>query len=98
MRTRHITLSLIAAGSLALTACSAGSLGSSDDKGGDGKVSLSFLVDNGAETVKIGNQLAKDFMAKNRTTEIRVEPGPAGTAGDNLFKTRLSTGDMSDIF
>jgi raffinose/stachyose/melibiose transport system substrate-binding protein len=98
MRTRHITLSLIAAGSLALTACSAGSLGSSDDKGGDGKVSLSFLVDNGAETVKIGNQLAKDFMAKNPNIEIKVETRPAGTDGDNLVKTRLSTGDMSDIF
>ena len=60
MRTRHIAIALLAAGSMALTACSAGSLGSSDDKSG-GKVSLSFLVDNGAETVKIGNQLAKDF-------------------------------------
>ena len=97
MRKRHITIALLAAGSMALTACSAGSLGSSDDKSG-GKVSLSFLVDNGAETVKIGNQLAKDFTAKNPNIEIKVETRPAGTDGDNLVKTRLSTGDMSDVF
>src|SRR3954451_7208095 len=82
---------------MALTPSSAGSLGSSDDSSG-GKVSLSFLVDNGAETVKIGNQLAKDFTAKNPNIEIKVETRPAGTDGDNLIKTRLSTGDMSDVF
>ena len=29
---------------------------------------------------------------------INVETRPAGTDGDNLVKTRLSTGDMSDVF
>ncbi|WP_030443031.1 ABC transporter substrate-binding protein [Actinoplanes subtropicus] len=97
MRTRHIAVALLAAGSMALTACSAGSLGSSDSSAG-GKVTLNFLVDNGAETVKIANQLAKDFAAKNPAIEIKVETRPAGTDGDNLIKTRLSTGDMSDVF
>ena len=97
MRTRHITIALLAAGSMALTACSAGSLGSSDDKGGDGKVTLSFLVDNAEQTVKTANQLAKDFTAKNPDITIKVETRPAGTDGDNIVKTRLSTGDMSDV-
>jgi raffinose/stachyose/melibiose transport system substrate-binding protein len=91
-------LSCLSLTTLALTtACSAGSLGSSDDSSG-GKVSLSFLVDNAEQTVKTANQLAKDFTAKNADITIKVETRPAGTDGDNIVKTRLSTGDMSDVF
>ena len=97
MRTRQTALALLAAGSMALTACSAGSLGSSDDKG-DGKVAISFLVDNQQETVKTADQLVKDFTAKNPNITINVETRPQGTDGDNIIKTRLSTGDMSDVF
>jgi raffinose/stachyose/melibiose transport system substrate-binding protein len=97
MKRSRIVLTVIAAGSLALSACSAGSLGSSDE-GGDGKVSLSFLVDNADQTVKTANQLAKDFSAKNPDITVKVETRPAGTDGDNIVKTRLSTGDMSDVF
>jgi raffinose/stachyose/melibiose transport system substrate-binding protein len=96
MRVTRAALALI--GCLAVTsACSAGSLGSSDDSGG-GKVSLSFLVDNAEQTVKTANQLAKDFTAKNPNITVKVETRPAGTDGDNIVKTRLSTGDMSDVF
>jgi len=95
MRVTKAAVALI--GCLALTAaCSAGSLGSSNDSGG--KVSLSMLVDNGQETVKIANQLAKDFSAKNPGTTIKIDTRPQGTDGDNVVKTRLSTGDMSDVF
>jgi raffinose/stachyose/melibiose transport system substrate-binding protein len=97
MRKRPMTLAVLATMSLALGACSAGSLGSSDDSGG-GKVGLTFLVDNGPETVKIGEQLAKDFSAKNPDITIKVETRPQGTDGDNLIKTRLSTGSMDDVF
>ncbi len=97
MRRRHIFIALLATGSMALTACSAGSLGNSEDSG-NGKVTLSFLVDNGTETVKIANGLVKDFTAKNPNVTINVETRPQGTDGDNLVKTRLSTGDMSDVF
>jgi raffinose/stachyose/melibiose transport system substrate-binding protein len=48
--------------------------------------------------VKIGNGLIKDFTAKNPNVTIKLETRPAGTDGDNLIKTRLSTGDMSDVF
>nr|WP_296071745.1 extracellular solute-binding protein [uncultured Actinoplanes sp.] len=97
MRTRQISVAVLAATTLALGACSAGSLGSSDDKGG-GKVTLSFLVDNGPETVKTADQLAKDFSAKNPDITVKVETRPQGTDGDNLVKTRLSTGSMDDMF
>ncbi|MCU7726027.1 extracellular solute-binding protein [Actinoplanes sp. KI2] len=96
MRTPHIAIALLAAGSMALAGCSAGSLGSSDSSGG--KVTINYLVDNGQETVKVANQLVKDFTAKNPTIEVKVETRPQGTDGDNLVKTRLSTGDMSDVF
>jgi raffinose/stachyose/melibiose transport system substrate-binding protein len=96
MRITQAALALL--GCLALTTgCSAGSLGSSDDSSG-GKVSLSFLVDNAEQTVKTANQLAKDFSAKNPNITVKVETRPAGTDGDNIVKTRLSTGDMSDVF
>src|SRR3712207_4463279 len=98
MRTRQIAIALLAAGSLALTGCGAGSLGSSDDEGGDGKVTLTYLVDNAQETVKVANQIVKDFTAKNPNVTVNVETRPQGTDGDNIVKTRLSTGDMADVF
>jgi raffinose/stachyose/melibiose transport system substrate-binding protein len=98
MRTRNIVISLFATVSLALAGCSAGSLGSSDDSAGDGKVALSFLIDNQQETGKTAAQLVKDFTAKNPNITIKVETRPQGTDGDNIVKTRLSTGDMSDLF
>jgi raffinose/stachyose/melibiose transport system substrate-binding protein len=96
MRMRRTGVLAVAVMSLVLSACSAGSLGSSDSSGG--KVTLSFLVDNGEETVKIGQQLAKDFTAKNPDITIKVDTRPQGTDGDNLIKTRLATGAMSDVF
>jgi raffinose/stachyose/melibiose transport system substrate-binding protein len=97
MRLRRTgVLAVAAVTSLALGACSAGSLGSSDEEGG--KVTLSFLVDNSEDTVKAAEQVAKDFTAKNPNIPVKVETRPGGGEGDNLVKTRLSTGEMSDVF
>ena len=90
-------LAVIAAGALALSACGAGSLGSSDDNEG-GAVTLAFLVDNSEDTVKMAEQVAKDFSAKAGNIKVDVETRPAGGEGDNLVKTRLATGDMTDVF
>ena len=81
---------------LALGACSAGSLGSSDDEGGG--TTLSFLVDNGEGSVKIGEGLAEAFHAKNPDITVQVQTRPGGGEGDNIVKTRLSTGEMTDVF
>ncbi|HEY0471084.1 MAG TPA: extracellular solute-binding protein [Kribbella sp.] len=91
-------LAVVAAGSLALTACSAGSLGSSSSSGSAGAVTLSYLTGNGDQEVKDANQLVKDFTAKNPGIAVKVETRPGGTDGDNIVKTRLATGDMSDVF
>ena len=67
----------VSVSTLALAACSAGSLGSSSDKGG--KVTLTFLVDNADTTVKTADQLAKDFSAKNPNVTIKVDSRPGGS-------------------
>lgn len=94
MRSR--LLILLATTSLALSACSAGSLGESDD--GGGAVTLSFLVDNSDASLKPAERVAKDFTAKNPNITVKVETRPGGTEGDNIVKTRLATGDMTDVF
>jgi raffinose/stachyose/melibiose transport system substrate-binding protein len=80
---------------LALGACSAGSLGSSDEGGG---TTLTFLVDNADASLKPAQGLADAFHAKNPDITVQVQTRPGGSEGDNIVKTRLSTGEMTDLF
>ncbi|BBC31120.1 ABC transporter, substrate-binding protein [Streptomyces graminofaciens] len=81
---------------LLLSACGAGSLGSSD---GDGDATtIKLLVDNAPDNLQAVKQLAKDFEAKNPKIRVSVETRPGGADGDNLIKTRLQTGSMNDLF
>jgi raffinose/stachyose/melibiose transport system substrate-binding protein len=89
------TVTGVAVASLALTACSAGSLGSSS--GGSG-TTITFLVDNSDTGVAMGKALADGFHAKNSDITVKVETRPGGADGDNLIKTRLSTQSMDDVF
>jgi len=98
MRIRSITLAALAACSLAVSACSAGSLGSSEGDGEGGNVALVYSVGNSPDDVKTAEQLSKDFTAKNPTITVKIETRPEGGEGDNLVKTRLATGDMTDVF
>ena len=82
---------------LASSACSPGSLGSSSDASG-GAVTLSYLVDNGPTAAPNAEALAAAFTAKNPDVTIKVETRPEGGEGDNIVKTRLATGEMTDIF
>ena len=91
-------LALLAVCSLTLSACSAGSLGSSDDAGGSGSVEITYLTTNQDQDIKEAEQLAKDFHAKNPNITVKVDSRPGGTEGDNIVKTRLSTGDMPEVF
>jgi raffinose/stachyose/melibiose transport system substrate-binding protein len=59
---------------------------------------LSFLIDNAPNTVAWANQLKTDFEAANPDIKIDIEQRPGGADGDNLIKTKLATGDMSDVF
>ncbi|HET9143377.1 ABC transporter substrate-binding protein [Actinophytocola sp.] len=90
---RALALALGAA--LVLTACSPGSLGSG---GESGKITLTFLVDNNDASTKPADGLARAFAAKNPDITVKVELRPQGGEGDNVVKTRLATGDMTDVF
>ena len=65
---------------LALGACSAGDLGSSDEGGG---TTLSFLVDNAEGSLKPAEGLAAAFHAKNPDITVEVQTRPGGAEGDN---------------
>ncbi|GAA3441389.1 ABC transporter substrate-binding protein [Planomonospora venezuelensis] len=77
----------------ALTSCGSGS-----EPAADGTVTLSFLVDNSQATLDTAKVLADTFTKGNPAIRVEVETRPGGTEGDNIVKTRLSTGDMSDVF
>jgi len=95
-RRRFGALAAIAMGALVVSACSPGDLGTSGN-GGEA-VTLSFLVDNSDPTVKTAQGLVDAFVAKNANIKINVETRPQGSDGDNIVKTRLATGDMTDMF
>ncbi|NUT45531.1 MAG: extracellular solute-binding protein [Thermoactinospora sp.] len=61
-------------------------------------VTLKFLIDNSQATVDTAKALTDAFMKTDPTIKIETETRPGGSEGDNIIKTRLSTGDMSDVF
>ncbi|WP_100404317.1 ABC transporter substrate-binding protein [Bacillus solitudinis] len=75
--------------------------GSENSTGGEGtgeelpETTVTFLVDN--QTVMDGlESVAAEIKERyNITTEFEVRPG--GTEGDNVVKTRLATGEMTDL-
>jgi raffinose/stachyose/melibiose transport system substrate-binding protein len=77
---------------LALTGCSGSSEGS------DGKTEISFLTQNDDTNVAVGKALIAAFEKDNPDITVKMDTQPAGTEGDNLMKTKLSTGEMSDVF
>jgi len=98
-QSRRTLLAFSASGialTLTLAGCSGGGGGGGADA--DGSVTLSYLVDNQESTVATAEALAEAFMAENDGITVEVESRPQGAEGDNLVKTRLSTGEMSDVF
>lgn len=81
---------------LALTtaACSSSEGGGNDN----GQVTLTLLVDNAETQIKQTEALIEAFEASNSDIKIDLETRPGGTEGDNIVKTRLATGEMTDIF
>ncbi len=59
---------------------------------------LTLLADNNPDTVKAFDALTKAYTAAHPDIKFEIENRPPGAEGDNLVKTRLSTGEMSDIF
>jgi raffinose/stachyose/melibiose transport system substrate-binding protein len=66
------------------------------DSGKDkGKETITFLIDNQTQLDPI--QAIADAFEEKHNVEIEFETRPGGSEGDNIVKTRLSTGDMADI-
>lgn len=59
---------------------------------------LSFLIDNGPQSVAVAEAWVAAYTAKNPDVTIDIEVRPGGGEGDNIVKTRLATGAMADVF
>lgn len=61
-------------------------------------VTLTYLVDESEANQASAKALADAYMAANPNVTITIELRPGGTEGDNVVKTRLATGEMTDVF
>lgn len=98
---RLALIASLGAGALALTACTPGSLGSNASSGsasGATAVTITVLADNSDQTIKPLQAVIDAFNAKDTGVTVKLESRPQGTDGDNIVKTRLSTGDMDEVF
>ncbi len=59
---------------------------------------LTISSDGNAETVKALDALTKAYTAAHADVKFELENRPGGAEGDNLVKTRLATGEMTDLF
>ena len=59
---------------------------------------LSFLIDNGPQSVAVAEAWVTAYTAKNPDVSIDIEVRPGGGEGDNIVKTRLATSSMADVF
>lgn len=62
------------------------------------EVTLSVLVAEGPTTRPALEAIAKVYTERNPDVTIEIETRPGGSEGDNIVKTRLATGEMSDVF
>jgi raffinose/stachyose/melibiose transport system substrate-binding protein len=62
------------------------------------EVTLTYYIDDNPTNVATAEGLKKAFEAENPGIKIEIETHPGGAEGDNLVKTRLATGEMSDVF
>jgi len=88
-------LGVTALAGLALSGCTASGTTSSS---GDAS-QITFLASgNDPISIKTANGLAAGFMKKYPKINVKIDTRPAGTDGDNIIKTKLSTGTMEDVF
>jgi raffinose/stachyose/melibiose transport system substrate-binding protein len=64
----------------------------------DEPVTLSYLIGSVEATQASAHALAEAYTALHPNVTFEFENAPSGTEGDNLVKTRLATGEMSDVF
>jgi raffinose/stachyose/melibiose transport system substrate-binding protein len=64
----------------------------------DEPVTLTYLVDDTQNTLDTAQALADAYTAMHPNVTFSIEARPGGADGDNIVKTRLATGEMTDIF
>lgn len=89
LRNPYLALGLGALSLVALSGCSTPD---------DGKTHISFVVDNSSAMVDTASAMIEAFESEHPDVSVALETRPSGTEGDNLIKTRLSTGEMEDVF
>jgi raffinose/stachyose/melibiose transport system substrate-binding protein len=98
---RLATAGVAAAALVTMSACSSG-LGGSSAAGGGGASSgggtLTLLIGNDERAVSAAKSVVAAFEKANPGVTVKTETRPGGTQGDNIVKTKLSTGDMQDVF
>src|SRR5262245_27537053 len=62
------------------------------------QVTLTYLIDDNPTNLATADQLKTAFEAANPDITISIETRPGGGEGDNIVKTRLATGEMTDVF
>ena len=91
-------MALAAASTLFAAGCSAGSLGSSSGKAVPAARRSRSASAATTRPVASAKAVIAAFQAANPGITVKTEPRPGGSDGDNLVKTRLSTGEMSEVF
>lgn len=94
-RTRRVLLAAVGVAALALPLAACSSSGGDD---GSGTTAITFLTTNQPVDVELAERLIEAFAEIDPEIEINHQTQPAGTEGDNLNKTKLSTGEMEDLF
>jgi raffinose/stachyose/melibiose transport system substrate-binding protein len=61
-------------------------------------VTLTFMIGEVEANVTSAHALADAYTELHPNVTFEYETAPSGTEGDNLVKTRLATGTMTDIF
>ncbi len=61
-------------------------------------VTLTVLGGDDTTAKDMTNALTAAYTAKHPNVTFNIEVRPGGSEGDNLVKTRLATGEMSDVF
>jgi raffinose/stachyose/melibiose transport system substrate-binding protein len=89
-------IAIMTVGAIVVSSCSAGDLRDGEDS--EDSRTLTFLVDNSEGNSAVANALADAFEASREGVTVEVETRPQGGEGDNVVKTRLSTGEMTDVF
>ncbi len=59
---------------------------------------LTLLVGSNPDSIAIAEALTAAYSERNPDVTFEIETRPGGSEGDNIVKTRLATGEMTDIF